>query len=225
MSILHANRINNRGYVDVKRVEFMATLAPFFTPNHMEFIEQAYFLSKNAHREQYRDDGTRYFEHPKTVAWLLAVHFDVHDYRTICIALLHDMLEDSYIMTPRFIKRAFNRKIMFGCKIMSKNDFDKAVIGDVDLAYYQRFVTDGTYRELMSKLVDRIHNLTTMDDMDPDRVARKVAETELHFPSLQEALLSCEIPERMYASAQEISTALDDAITDRKLWLELQQIA
>ncbi|MBP9826894.1 hypothetical protein KBC99_00245 [Candidatus Saccharibacteria bacterium] len=213
--------MNPAGYVDVKRIEFMATLSPFFTPNEMEFIEAAYFFSKNAHREQYRDDGTRYFEHPKTVAWLLAIHFGVHDYKTICIALLHDMLEDSFIMTPRFIKRAFNREIMFGCKIMSKNDFDKAVVGDIDAAYYARFCTDANWRVLMAKLVDRIHNLSTMDDMDPVRVARKVDETELYFPALQAKLLEI-TPAQRYEAAQAITDALDDEIADRNQWLAKQ---
>ncbi len=223
MQALNASRMTPSGYIDVRRAEFMATIAPSFTPDQMEFIEAAYFLSKNAHRPQTRDDGTRYFEHPKTVAWLIAVHFGIHDYRTICIALLHDMLEDSFIMTPRFIRRTFNQKIMMGCKIMSKNDFDKTVVGDVDAAYYARFVSaDASWRELVVKLADRIHNVFTMDHMDLDRVERKLDETDRLFPALQERLLSI-VPAKHYEAVQNLCATFDVVVAERRLWLEQER--
>lgn len=209
------------GYVDAQRKRFMARLSPFFSSDKMEFIEQAYFLSKNAHRPQMRDDGTRYFEHPKTVAWLLAIHFQVHDWRTIVIALLHDMLEDSFIMTPRFIGRTFDNKVKFGVKLLSKNDFDKAEVGDIDEAYYNRFLTDGDWRVLMVKLVDRIHNITTMDDMDPSRVDRKLEETRRYFPALADALMD-RVPWRYESQAGQIMLTLRECIIEREQWLAAQ---
>lgn len=209
------------GYVDAQRKRFMARLSPFFSSDRMEFIEQAYFLSKNAHRPQMRDDGTRYFEHPKTVAWLLAIYFQVHDWRTIVIALLHDMLEDSFIMTPRFIGRTFDNKVKFGVKLLSKNDFDKAEVGDVDAAYYDRFVTDGDWRVLMVKLVDRIHNIMTMDGMEPDRVARKLDETRMYFPALERALMQ-RVPEAYREQARDVIATLNLSIIEREQWLAAQ---
>ena len=215
--------IGPSGYVTVQRVEYMARLRPFFSDDEMEFVEQAYFLSKYAHRPQTRDDGARYFEHPKTVAWLLAVEFNVHDWRTIVIALLHDLLEDSYIMTPRFIGRTFDKKVKRGVKLLSKNDFRPAEVGDVDAAYYNRFITDGDWRVLMVKLVDRIHNLATMDGMNSQRVARKLEETRFFFPPLERALIE-RIPTKYLPQAREIISTLAFCIFEREQWLEEQAI-
>lgn len=211
------------GYVGVKRKEFMTRLKPFFSDDEMEFIEQAYFLSKYAHRPQMRDDGTRYFEHPKTVAWLLAVTFNVHDWRTIVIALLHDMLEDSYIMTPRFIGRTFDKKVKRDVKLLSKNDFKHIEAHDIDAAYYMRFVTDGDWRVLMVKLADRIHNLATMDGMTEKRVARKLEETRYYFPALERALMQ-RVPSKFSRQAEEIIATLSWCIIMREQWLAHQAV-
>jgi len=216
-----ARRINDQGYTTVGRLEFMSTLSPFFTPEEMAQIEAAYFFSKNAHSEQLRDDGNRYFEHPKTVAWLLADHFGIHDWRTIVMALLHDMLEDSYIMVPDRIKKNFGKKVMRGVVVLSKNSFENTIrydLNDANAAYYRRFETDGTWRETMVKLVDRIHNLSTMNDMDTERVSRKLAETEKYFHGLQGLLLTT-VPDRHYGQAEAICQALEEAIENRMLWL------
>lgn len=203
------------GYVNVRRQEFMGTLAPFFDDAAMEMIQQGYFISKFAHRPQMRDDGTRYFEHPKTVAWLLSVVFGIHDRDLIVAALLHDMREDSYIMTPRFTRRTFTRKIAQYVMILSKNTFNKEVYPDTDAAYYKRFVTDGTWRECAIKICDRIHNIRTMTGMDPKRVERKLTETEKYFGPIKQKLCD-EVPKRYRQAAYAICTELEGCIQARR---------
>lgn len=215
MPFSHIPHMSDKGYVEARRQKFMQMIAPFFDDAAMEMIEQSYFISKNAHCIQVRDDGTRYFEHPKTVAWLVCVHFGIHHRNTIIKALLHDMIEDSFIMKPRFIRRMFNKKIMHGVIILSKNTFDKEAYVDKNAAYYNRFITDGNWSDCAIKLCDRIHNIRTMDGMDPSRVERKLAETERYFEPIKKKLCE-EAPKHYRKAAYAICAELESCIAARR---------
>ena len=55
-----------------------------------ETIKKAYFLSKKAHSNQFRDSGEEYFTHPLAVAnFLTEMKLDSS---TIITALLHDVV-------------------------------------------------------------------------------------------------------------------------------------
>ncbi|PLX27891.1 hypothetical protein C0583_01480 [Candidatus Parcubacteria bacterium] len=49
---------------------FFHPLAIELDSNTLESIQFAYISSKYVHRGIFRDDGARYFDHPKVVAWL-----------------------------------------------------------------------------------------------------------------------------------------------------------
>lgn len=49
---------------------FFAPLQVMFDPNTYERIRFAYIASKFGHDKQTRDDGSRYFDHPKAAAWI-----------------------------------------------------------------------------------------------------------------------------------------------------------
>lgn len=49
---------------------FFAALAVVLSPGEYERIQFAYFISKYGHAKQLRDDGARYFDHPKAATWI-----------------------------------------------------------------------------------------------------------------------------------------------------------
>ena len=57
MPFSHIPHMSDKGYVEARRQKFMQMIAPFFDDAAMEMIEQSYFISKNAHRIQVRDDA------------------------------------------------------------------------------------------------------------------------------------------------------------------------
>lgn len=175
-------KLNDKGYVDLNRAQFMGKLRPYFNQEEMESIEAAYFLSKYAHRPQVRDDGVRYFEHPKTVAYMLC-ELGYRYYSVIIVALLHDLLEDSFIMTEKFLGKTFTPQIANDVRILTKTPFTKELFEDPNQAYYDRLYRSDYFAKTV-KIVDRIHNLRTMDNIDPAKAARKVAETEKFYPQL-----------------------------------------
>ena len=88
------------------RASFEARLKYRMAPHLFELVMDAYRLSKYGHRGQKRDDGTRYFEHPRRVAKILLL-WGIYDHEMLIAALLHDIKEDSHILTWKKIRRDF----------------------------------------------------------------------------------------------------------------------
>lgn len=158
-------------YPDINREQFMERLKPYFTVSEMNDIEAAYFFCKYAHRGQKRDDGRRYFDHPRAVAWILIDELGIDDADAVIIALLHDLQEDSFIMTEARIEINFGRTVALGVRNMSKNTTAKD-------NYWPRFITFAQWRELVCKLADRLHNLRTLSVCTVEKQRRKLLETE-----------------------------------------------
>src|SRR5262249_33770118 len=69
----------------------------------MHSVAEAYSLAKQAHEGQKRHTGEPYITHPLSVATILAhMHMDAE---TIMAAILHDVIEDTYIEKEDLINR------------------------------------------------------------------------------------------------------------------------
>jgi len=115
--------LNDKGYITLGRVAFMEAMLLKLGPWQRRDLEGAYAFSKFAHAKIEREDGTRYFDHPKTVAWLLVCHFDFHYSELAVAALLHDMMEDSFIMDYERLTLNFGSSIAVMVRELSKNGF------------------------------------------------------------------------------------------------------
>ena len=80
----------------MNRKQFFASLKENVDATELRRIQAAYWIAKEAHRQQARDCGERYFEHPRRTASILIRH-GVIDTHTILLALLHDTLEDRLV--------------------------------------------------------------------------------------------------------------------------------
>lgn len=194
------------GYPTLNRTMFMDAMRPYFTETEMKNIEAAYFFSKYAHRGQYRDDGvTRYFDHPRAVAWILFNEFHIHDWRVIVIALLHDMIEDSFIMTEDRLEINFGREVTLGVRYMTH---DKAMTDDM---YWHRFHEVENWLCLVNKLGDRLHNLRTLYAVTREKQIRKLDETRrCVFPLF--AVAERLVPEIYLAAVRELSEVMEDLV-------------
>lgn len=170
----------NDGYIDVGRQEFMALLTPIMSPRELEIIETAYVLAKYGHRGQERDDGVRYFEHPKSVAHILIKELKVNDWQIIVMALLHDVLEDSHILSPYRIELNFGKEVVVGLKLLTKQPKE---------GYLRRLKTYGDAKVIMVKLADRLHNVRTLGKCTKEKQERQREETENHYIPLANFLI------------------------------------
>ena len=67
----------------------------YFSSKELDLLQKAYNVAFEAHKDQFRQEGSPYITHPIAVAiTLLDLHLDVE---TVCAGLMHDVLEDSVI--------------------------------------------------------------------------------------------------------------------------------
>jgi GTP diphosphokinase / guanosine-3',5'-bis(diphosphate) 3'-diphosphatase len=149
-------------------------------------IQKAYYLAKEGHSKQKRDDGVRYFEHPRSVA-LILVEMNYADVNTICAALLHDGVEDTFI-PPDIYLDTLGPMIWHWIATLSKKipAFDPLtgqVIGYVkrEIADYFNGINALPPKARVIKLADRLHNLRTCEAWEKDRQLRYVTETRVHI--------------------------------------------
>jgi GTP diphosphokinase / guanosine-3',5'-bis(diphosphate) 3'-diphosphatase len=145
-------------------------------------IEKAFNTAAEAHKEHKRFSGEPYMSHLAYVALRLAEMGMAP--RTIAAGLLHDTIEDT-TLTTEDIQREFGEEILFLVEGVTKLS---------SVRYYGRdrhneslrklFVaTSQDIRVLIIKLVDRLHNMETLNHVPADKQLRIARETlEIYVP-------------------------------------------
>ncbi len=162
------------------RDKFFKTIDKEVGLEDRERIEWAYALAKNFHRDQVRDEGVRYFEHCKDVAFLL-LKYGLTNPDEIIVGLLHDIYEDQFV--PRgMIKHLFGQSVDEAIKILShEKPFYKShgMIGKTseNLEIYFDSIKNSPIMVRRVKLADRLHNVKTLGFCDKQKQIRKIKET------------------------------------------------
>jgi len=140
-------------------------------------LQRAYEFSEAAHHGQFRKSGEPYISHPLAVAKILAQwHLDP---QALSAALLHDVMEDTAV-TKDEIAKSFGRSVadlvdgvskIDAIEFQTKEDFQAENFRKMLLAMAR------DVRVILIKLADRLHNMRTMQAMDPTRRKRIARET------------------------------------------------
>lgn len=149
-----------------------------YAPNgDLDTIIKAYKLAKYAHRDQKRKSGEPYFIHPLAVANIIC---DMQlDIETVTGGLLHDVVEDTEY-TYEDIESIFNKEIadlvdgvtkLGKIKYRSKEETQSENLRKMFLAMAKDI------RVILIKLADRLHNMRTLNYMDPEKAKYKATET------------------------------------------------
>ena len=141
------------------------------------FILRAYAFARHAHKGQFRKSGEPYIIHPVAVACILA---EMHaDKDTIAAGLLHDVVEDCDI-DKELLASEFNDTVAMlvdGVTKIRKNEVeDPDARKDANLKKIIESITVDI-RIFIIKLADRLHNMRTMDYMNPEKQKNKAQET------------------------------------------------
>lgn len=170
---------------DKKTIEDVIAKASEYlkNPNSIEMIREAYKLARIKHEGQFRKSKDPYIQHPLEVAYMLA---ELHaSPATICAGLLHDLLEDTDLTKEEMIE-------MFGEDITSIVD---GVTKIGQLKYMTRekalarthqkilLAMAKDIRVILVKLIDRVHNMRTLEFQTPDKQQKIAKETmDLYAP-------------------------------------------
>lgn len=159
---------------------------------HMLKITKAYRLAKRLHNGVKRKSGEPYIIHPLEVA-KLAITYKM-DCDTICACILHDVVEDTSC-TLDYIREEFGEdvaNIVDGVTKLTNLDV-KDEIGKEELfaKTVRKIFTGLLYKDIRIvavKLLDRLHNMRTLEFMKPEKQVQKSKETLEIFAPLAQAI-------------------------------------
>ena len=150
-------------------------------------IESAYNLARNAHKDQKRNSGEPYIIHPICVATILA-ELEL-DKETIIGGLLHDVVEDTDITLDE-IAAQFGSEVALivdGVTKLGQLSYSTDKVERQAENLRKMFLAMAKdIRVILIKLADRLHNMRTLQFMNPEKQKEKAKETlEIYAPIAQ----------------------------------------
>lgn len=157
------------------------------SPEDIALVEKAYAFAQKAHQDHKRYSGEPYFIHPAAVAKHLAtLGMDAH---TVAAGLLHDAIEDA-MATSEEVEREFGKDVLFLVEGVTKLGKHKYRGAERHAESLRRLLvaTSADIRVLIIKLVDRYHNMTTLEHVPEAKRGRIARETLEIFAPIADRL-------------------------------------
>ncbi len=163
--------------------ELQKKLAVYLTEQQIAPIVRAFLFAANAHDEQTRSSGEPYVTHTVATACILA---DMHlDSETIMAALMHDVIEDT-AYTFEQIEQSFGRKVaelVNGVSKLTQITFESKAEAQAENFRKMMLAMTEDIRVILIKMADRLHNMSTLASLPPQKRHRIALETmEIYVP-------------------------------------------
>ena len=153
-----------------------------------DLICRAFNFAYQLHRGQYCKSGKPYITHPIAVAGLLR---DLGGSSTIIAAgFLHDVVEDTEV-TPEEIEARFGvevRNLVEAVTKLSKFNFSSKTERQAENFRRMFLAMAQDIRVIVVKLADRLHNMQTLEHLNPQQQQRIALETREIFAPLANRL-------------------------------------
>jgi GTP diphosphokinase / guanosine-3',5'-bis(diphosphate) 3'-diphosphatase len=144
-----------------------------------DLIGRAYDYSARMHAEQKRKSGEPYVTHPLNVALIIA-HLRL-DVPSIVTGLLHDVVEDT-VASPEEVRSLFGpevARLVDGVTKVSKITFSSREEKQAENFRKMVIAMAHDIRVVLIKLADRLHNMRTLNHLQPykqEEIARETLE-------------------------------------------------
>jgi GTP diphosphokinase / guanosine-3',5'-bis(diphosphate) 3'-diphosphatase len=166
-----------RRTVDLRFVELVDKVRRNRPGDDLELLRRAYDFAAEQHKTQRRLSGEPFLSHPVEVAHILAdMKLDV---TSICAALLHDVVEDTKIPLET-ISDNFGpdvTRLVEGATKISRLDLLAPEARQAENVRKMLLAMVNDVRVVVVKLADRLHNMRTLNFLDPERQQRIARET------------------------------------------------
>lgn len=152
----------------------------------MQKIFSAYDMAESVHEYQFRNDGSPYFYHTTRTTKILIDIAEIYDIDVLCAALLHDVLEDSPVLTKEVLEYNFGAYTAYLVEILTKElSAPKDDIHQIEKEYVQR-LSESPIDALLIKLAARLDNFRCLQFHLKRNPFHYIQSTEQQFFPLAE---------------------------------------
>jgi guanosine-3',5'-bis(diphosphate) 3'-pyrophosphohydrolase len=166
-----------RRSIDLRFVELMDKVRRSRPGDDLELLRRAYDFAAEQHKTQVRQSGEPFLSHPVEVAHILAdMKLDV---TSLCAALLHDVVEDTKIPLST-ISEQFGpdvARLVEGATKISRLDLMAPEARQAENVRKMLLAMVNDVRVVVVKLADRLHNMRTLNYLEPEKQQRIARET------------------------------------------------
>jgi GTP pyrophosphokinase len=161
----------------IKLDRLLKKIVAYSPDANISLISKAYHFTEEAHCQQLRKEGKPYFDHPFSVASILA---DMHmDCKTIVAGFLHDTVEDTET-TVGDIEDIFGADVAFMVTSLTKlkrMEFKTREEAQAENFRRMFIAMAEDVRVVLIKFADRLHNMRTLEFMSAAKQKTIAAET------------------------------------------------
>ncbi|MDY0309187.1 MAG: bifunctional (p)ppGpp synthetase/guanosine-3',5'-bis(diphosphate) 3'-pyrophosphohydrolase [Castellaniella sp.] len=152
-------------------------ISGYLGPRDIERIREAYRFADNAHLGQFRASGEPYISHPIAVTeicagWKL-------DADSLMAALLHDVIEDQNVSKQELAEKfgVEVAEIVDGLTKLERLEYATKAEQQAESFRKMLLAMARDVRVILIKLADRLHNMRTLDAVNPEKRRRVARET------------------------------------------------
>src|ERR1700687_5223637 len=174
---LNFHRDRTERQLDARLEELLAKLRKNRPSEDPWLVCRAYDIAAERHRDQLRTSGDPYLSHLLEVAHILA---DMRlDAITLTAAFLHDVIEDTEFPVSRIEERfgAEVAHLVEGVTKIGRLNMMAPEARQAETVRKMLLAMVHDVRVVLVKLADRLHNMRTLEYLDPDRQQKIARET------------------------------------------------
>ncbi|HXM98421.1 MAG TPA: bifunctional (p)ppGpp synthetase/guanosine-3',5'-bis(diphosphate) 3'-pyrophosphohydrolase [Candidatus Dormibacteraeota bacterium] len=174
---LNFNRDRIERQLDTRLEELLAKLRKNRPSEDPWMVRRAYEIAAERHRDQFRNSGEPYITHLLEVAHILA---DLRlDATTLSAAILHDVIEDTEFPVARIEDRfgAEVAHLVEGVTKISRLNMMAPEARQAENVRKMLLAMVNDVRVVLVKLADRLHNMRTLEYLEPTKQQRIARET------------------------------------------------
>jgi len=180
---LQFNRDRTERLLDARLDELLDKLKKNRPSDDPWLVRRAYEIAAERHRDQLRRSGDPYLSHLLEVAHILA---DMRmDATTLSAALLHDVIEDTEFPVARIQERFGDEtaRLVEGVTKISRLNMLAPEARQAENVRKMVLAMVNDVRVVVVKLADRLHNMRTIQFLEPSKQQRIARETlEIYAP-------------------------------------------
>ncbi len=183
-----AKHIITEKEVDKKFIHFVNNCHRLQNDEQKNLINKAYILAKDAHKGATRNSGDAFINHPVEVAIIVADDIGLGS-KSVASAILHDVITNTNY-TIEDIEHIFGDKISSIVDNLAKIKGTSQYFTKDQSDVYRKllFSISEDIRIIFIKLADRLHNMRTLETLEPKRRKQIAYETQYIYAPLAHRL-------------------------------------